>query len=308
MTNPSRIVGAGLSGLIAAHAWPSVPLVEAQTEPAPHRALLRFRSEAVSHLTGISFKKVLVRKGIWSRGEYRPPTIQLANAYSAKVTGRLIGDRSIWNLDPVERWIAPENFQEQLLNNVGNRVTFEAPDDMRGDKPFISTAPMPAALNALGIEYDALFERSPIDVRRYRVPKCDVHQTVYFPDFNTQLYRASITGDVLILESVATWQGQQSLDLGLRPFENEMTGAFRIALDACEPLGRVSQEYGKIVSLPDAQRKAILFKMTHDHGLYSLGRFATWRNVLLDDIVQDIQVIKNLMGAGDNYALRKKAS
>ncbi len=116
--NPSRIIGAGLSGLIAAHAWPSVPIVEAQSEPQPHKALLRFRSNAVSQLTGIEFKKVLVRKGLYSEGEYKPPTIALANQYSRKVLGRILGDRSVWNLDPVERWIAPENFQERLLDNV----------------------------------------------------------------------------------------------------------------------------------------------------------------------------------------------
>ncbi len=296
---PSRIIGAGLSGLIAAHAWPSVPVIEAQKEPQPHRAVLRCRSEAVSQLAGIAFKKVLVRKGLWSRGEFRAPTIALANAYSDKVLGRILGDRSIWNLDPVERWIAPENFQEQLLHNVGKRVTFEAPDDMCGDKPFISTAPMPVALNALDIAHEFTFERSPIDVQRYRVPRCNAHQTVYFPDTELNLYRASLTGNVLIVESVAT--------IKWMPCADQIDGAFGIRLSDCEPLGRVSQEYGKIVSLPDAARRALMFELTSEHGLYSLGRFAQWRNILLDDVVNDIHVIKKLL-ATDSYELRKAAS
>ena len=45
-----------------------------------------------------------------------------------------------------------------------------------------------------------------------------------------------------------------------------------------------------------------MHKMTVDHGVYSLGRFATWRNILLDDVVKDIDVIKSMMGQ-DKYGL-----
>lgn len=298
--NPSRIIGAGLSGLIAAHAWPSVPVVEASAEPKPHRALLRFRSDAVARLTGIEFKKVLVRKGLWSYGAYREPTIALANAYSQKVLGRILGDRSIWNLEPVERWIAPEDFQERLLDNVRARVTFGSPDDFMGSAPLVSTAPLPVVLNALGIAYksDTQFVRAMIEVKRYRVPRCDAHQTIYFPDPDIGLYRASITGDVLIVESMIN----QSAD-----FADILNTAFGINLSQCQSLGKVNQEFGKIVSLPDTRRRVLLFNLTADHGIYSLGRFAQWRNILLDDVVNDIQVIKKLMNT-DSYELRKAAS
>lgn len=303
MRTPSCIVGAGLSGLIAAHAWPSVPLLEAQTEPKPHRALLRFRSESVAHLTGIEFRKVLVRKGLWSRGTFAAPSIALANDYSRKVIGKLLGDRSIWSLDPVERWIAPEDFQERLLDNVRKRVTFSSPHAMRSSEPFISTAPMPVALRVLGIESDVSFERAAIKVQRYRVPNCDAHQTVYFSDPDINLYRASVTGSLLIIESV---YGKTLFDETQPPYA-EIAGAFRIDLRDCEPLGTVSQEVGKIVSLPDATRRALMYKLTSEHSLYSLGRFAQWRNILLDDVVKDIFVIKKLL-ATDRYELRKAAS
>lgn len=305
--NPSRIIGAGLSGLIAAHAFPSTPIVEASKEPKHHRALLRFRSDAVARLTGIEFKKVLVRKGLWSYGAFRQPTIALANAYSDKVLNRILGDRSVWALDPVERFIAPDDFQEQLLDNVRSRVTFGAPDDFKGNKPIISTAPMPVVLNTLGIPNNITFIRAAIEVTRYRVPRCDAHQTVYFPDPDVGVYRASITGDVLIVESVINKQ-QAILDLGIeRPFEMQLNAAFGIQLADCERLGKVNQEFGKIVNLPNNGRRMLLFNLTADHGIYSLGRFAQWRNILLDDVVQDIHVIKKLMNT-DRYELRKAAS
>lgn len=301
MTNPSRIIGAGLSGLIAAHAWPRVPIVEALSEPQPHRALLRFRSDVVANLTGIPFRKVLVRKGLWSRGKFVAPSIALANAYSRKVLGgRVIGDRSVWSLDPVERWIAPDNFQEQLLHHVMDRVTFNVADDMKvkDDRPFISTAPMLVALGTLGIKTPFSFQRWPIAVQRFLVPNCDVHQTIYFPDDGFSLYRASITGDVLIVESIGVENDTHPEDL---------EAAFGMRLDGCVSLGNVRQNYGKIINLPDAERRALLFKLTNEHGLYSLGRFAQWRNILLDDVALDIKVIKHLL-ATDRYELRKAAS
>jgi hypothetical protein len=59
----------------------------------------------------------------------------------------------------------------------------------------------------------------------------------------------------------------------------------------------VEQKYGKIIPLPDAVRKRVLHRLTQEHGIFSLGRFATWRNVLLDDVVQDIAVLRKLMKA-----------
>jgi hypothetical protein len=291
--NPSRIIGAGLSGLIAAHAWPNVPVIEESREFNVHRALLRFRSDAVARLTGIDFKKVLVRKGVWWRGAYRSPTIALANEYSLKVLNMILGDRSIWNLDPVERWIAPEDFQERLVNHVGKRIRFGTSDDFKGgrDTPFVSTAPMPVALNVLGIHNTILFNRAAIDVTRYRVPRCNAHQTVYFPDLDIAVYRASITDDVLIIERIVNKK------IAMED-EHVINVAFGIRIADLEPLGRTSMEFGKIVNLPDARRKTLMFMLTHEHGLYSLGRFAQWRNILLDDVVKDIHTIKKLMASG----------
>lgn len=298
--NPSRIIGAGLSGLIAAHAWPNVPIIEASPAPQPHRALLRFRTDKVARLTGIPFRKVLVRKGLWDDGKFREPTIALANAYSSKVLGRVLGDRSVWNLDPVERFIAPEDFQEQLLDNVRSRVTFACPDDFGVPKPIISTAPMPVVLNTIGIHNTIAFTRAMIEVRRWRVPYFDVHQTVYFPDPCIGMYRASITGDLLIVESM--------INKNLPDISEDIYGSFGIDLSKCEPLGKVNQEFGKIVSLADGRRKQLMFMLTHEHGVYSLGRFAQWRNILLDDVVDDIEVIKKLLASGSSYELRKAAS
>lgn len=293
------IAGAGLAGLLAAHAWPQATVFE--SEPAPrahHRALLRFRSNAVAQLVGVEFREVTVRKGIWCGGEYVAPSIEHANNYSRKCLGRIEGDRSIWNLDPVQRWIAPENLYEQLVDAVDRRIRWGEPCGFDEPQPIVSTAPLPVVLKVLGLQSDEYqFHRAPIHVARYRVPKCNVYQTVYFPAPQTSVYRASITGDLLIVESTVLLS-PEFVDPDRRLLEiNDVMEAF--AIYDVEPLDEGEQRYGKIVPLPDAQRRALLHKLTSEHHVYSLGRFATWRNVLLDDVVNDIAVIRRLLRASE---------
>jgi hypothetical protein len=44
--------------------------------------------------------------------------------------------------------------------------------------------------------------------------------------------------------------------------------------------------------------------MSDLYKVYSVGRYATWRNILLDDLVQDIQQVEKLFTQRDNYAKR----
>lgn len=299
MTTPI-IVGAGLAGLIAAHAWPTAQVLEAAPQPrSGHRALLRFRSEAVGRLTGIEFRKVTVRKGIWADYAFQTPEIRWANLYAQKVVGRLAGDRSIWNLDTVQRFIAPDNLYEQLLDSVGDRISWNTNASFGMRQLLVSTAPLPVVLKQLNIAAPVEFPRAPIHVTRWNVPGADVFQTVYFPERGIGLYRASITGDTLIAESVDPIEEDD---------EKEIERAFGIALGNCHRLEAVEQKYGKIAPIDDAVRKQLLFRLTHEHNIYSLGRFATWRNILLDDVVDDITMIKKLLKANNAYDVRRAAT
>jgi len=305
MSTTPTIIGAGLAGLIAAHAWPQAPLVEASPQPrAAHRALLRFRSDAVSRLTGIEFRKVMVRKGIWAEGRFQEPNIRWANLYAQKVLGhgQLKGERSIWKTEPVERFVAPDTLYEQLLESVSDRVTWNQGADFCRRDLLVSTAPMPVALATLGIKDEALqFPRSAIKVYRFRVPGADVFQTVYFPERHLEVYRASITGDTLIVETTAN----ACYDIDS---EEAVNNAFGLHWEQAEMIEQVDQKYGKIAPIDEALRKQLLFKLTHEHNIYSLGRFATWRNILLDDVVDDIAAIKRMLKANSAYDIRKAAS
>lgn len=288
------IVGAGLAGLIAAHAFPNYEIVEAAEGPkANHRAVLRFRGTAVSSLTGIEFRPVTVRKGIWEDGGWVSPNITSANAYSRKVIDRLV-DRSIWNLESVTRYIAPENFYERLLEHSQSRITWGEEYDysLHSETPVISTAPMPVVMDSLRKEKEG-FSSAGITVKRFRIPKCDVFQTVYFPDDDHSMYRASITGNLLICEFIGEAWGDWEIDV-----------AESFGISDLEKLEDARQNYGKIAPINEEYRRYVVAELTDKKNIYSLGRFATWRNILLDDVANDITVIKRLITNNTKYERR----
>lgn len=300
------IVGAGLSGLIAAHAWPRAQVIE--SSPAPrenHKAVLRFRGEQVSALTGIPFRKVMVRKAIYSGGQFVEPNVRHANRYATKVAGRLI-DRSIWNIEPAERYVAPDDLYGRLLANVGDRVRWGQKFEGWKDRshPIVSTIPMPSLLKSVldpDLPAPHEFKFAPIQVRRYKVFDCDVFQTVYFPDPKTQLYRATITGNTLIAEGMfpettaaSAFETTDEADFLEQVFG--IPGKLMLVTDT-------HQKYGKIAPIDDTDRREWIHILSEDFGIYSLGRFATWRNILLDDLIGDIAKIKSLM-SGDKYQRR----
>lgn len=293
----TTILGAGLSGLIAATQFHDAEVYEANGYDAiTHRAVLRFRSPVLSNLVGIPFRKVTVRKSIWMDGCHVLPNIQLANLYSRKTNGAYL-DRSIWNLDPVERYIAPETLQQDLAEIIGNRINWNSPigpndiDNLTGKEPVISTLPMPMLMDMLGHVDKPHFAFKSIVVDRYRVHGADVHQTVYFPSLDSAAYRASITGDMLIVERSGEMLSDDIADV---------CGAFGVHPADLEVIEEShKQRYGKIAPLAsDYERRAFIYETTTKHNIYSLGRFAVWRNILLDDVVHDTAVIKRLILQG----------
>jgi hypothetical protein len=291
------ILGAGLSGLIAAAVNPQARVLEALSKDRQqHRAVLRFRSAAVGDAVGIPFRKIRVYKNIWMEYKFHEPNIQLSNLYSHKVTDGYF-DRSIWKTESVERYIAPEDFILQLIDQVGDRVEWETPvHELPKNYPIISTIPMNAMLKLAGLEprKEVAFKFSPIRVQRFRVKAADVFQTIYYPSPATAVYRASITGDLLIVESV---EGVPEIS----PELTEVLDSFGLAESDLEVIdSNHKQSYGKIAPIDESFRRYAVEKLSQKHGVYSLGRFATWRNILLDDVLQDLTVIKKLVNA-DSY-------
>ena len=290
------ILGAGLNGCLAACRFKNAKIHEYLNTPSVHRAVLRFRSDAVSDLTGITFKKVEVQKGIVVDDNFVQPSIRLSNLYARKVSGMAV-TRSINNLDTSIRWIAPADFHAQLLTNLRDRIIVGStyvPNKF--DEPIISTIPLPVLCEKIGLAnpISQQEKEKPIHVLTIEFESADVYQTIYYPEHNTQVYRASMTGNMLIIESTAQVTSREAMRIMNHFGLHGMVHTFGKS---------IVQQFGKFIPLDDVKRKKLMFELTKDFGVYSLGRHATWRKLMLDDTPHDLDVIQRLIEV-DEYDIR----
>jgi hypothetical protein len=303
------IYGAGLAGLLAGNMLRSFKptICEAHKDlPNNHGALLRFRTDRVGTACAIPFKKVKVQKAIKYDGKtLTEPNLFLSNLYSQKVTGSILS-RSINNLDPVERYIAPWDLISQMSRNCNiefhNKMTLGDIEEVReweSHRPIISTIPMPALMKIMDWKDVPDWPHKEIWTQKARIesPKCDVYQTIYYPDPLVPFYRISVIGDIVISEFIRKPDGSIGPHI-----MSVLMDDFGIKPEAIVDMKQSSQKYGKIEPIDEELRKQFIFEMTTKYNIYSVGRFATWRQLLLDDVVEDIQHVEKFIRAKSDYA------
>ncbi len=291
------ILGAGMAGCLAGIINPNAQIYEPSNGDKRHKALLRFRTPEISKVTGIPFKQVKVIKAIWDAvdgKEVAPSPRHLIN-YSQKVSNQ-INIRSIQNIDPCNRWIAPHDFHDRLIELCKNRIEYNVDLEIKiraNTNTIISTLPIFAIAPLLGWDIKANIQHNSIYTSTFPIDHCDVYMTIYYPSMCTPVYRASITGNKLIIESISpiTKNELHEVDysFGL-PYQSEENGEWN-----------QEQKNGKMVPMDNKERKQFITELTRRLNIYSLGRFATWRNILLDDVINDIYVIRQLINAGHHY-------
>lgn len=299
-----NIIGAGLSGLICGALNAQSRIYERnKSDFVSHRAVLRFRDDKIAKSLGLTFRKVTVRKAIWADGIEVAPSPRWANLYSEKVRD-VLTDNSIWNVAPSERFIAPDDLHGILAEICGNRVSWGV-DVTAGllmelqeqPVPLVSTIPLPYLLKMLDWTAPFKFRYETILVDRFNIEDCDLFQTIYFPEPDLDIYRATLTGSLLTIEAATD-------AAPIRDWEIDVVKtAFGLNWIDLQPvLANHKQSFGKIAPVPEGPRKALLHALTQTMGVYSLGRFATWRNILLDDIYDDIGAIRKMI-TQSNYDL-----
>lgn len=298
------IIGAGMAGLLAGALNPGSVIYEAgQERESDHKAIFRCRKPDIGKMVGVPFKKVTVHKAIWFGGKEIAPTPRIAHMYSKKVTGT-ISARSIFNTSSVTRYIPPDDFIYQLkkrcdikYDNPFNDSDYNIIDF---NTPIISTIPlfsMIAHFPAVDIRENFIYQ--PIYVNQIHVPNCNSYCTIYYPDPEMSAYRASIDGDTLIIESIDLLSERELLII--------MESMGLLHPDFRFTIINHRQEFGKIIPIDEEKRKNAITRLTLEFGIYSLGRFATWRpKVMMDDVLEDIFVIRNLIEEGHYGSLKHR--
>lgn len=307
-----KIYGAGMAGLLAAGMLRrhSPVIYEAKPSlPNNHAALLRFRSDIVSQVTGIPFKQVEVQKGIILDDKFHTKsTIPMNNEYSKKVSGRY-QPRSSVNLNVAKRYIAPEDFISQISRGCTIKydsfLTMEKIEENDRKEPIISTIPMPTLMNIVGWPIEAYPEFEFFSIWSLSVEiedRIDLYQTIYYPENYLPHYRASITGNKLIIEFIRKVGEQEALGIAKKVARH--FGIFTGTFGKHELKG---QTYGKISPTNESRRREFMLAMTDQYNIYSVGRFATWRQLLLDDVVNDINKVAHWVDERDSYQRMKDA-
>lgn len=307
-----KIVGAGMAGLLAAnmlrHNDPVI--IEKQPRlPNNHSAVLRFRTHKVADAIGIRFKRVSMIK---ATQQWRNPVAD-ALAYSFK-NGRVrLSDRSvIAGLVQDERFIAPADLIAKMAKGLTIQYMTDfgkTSDGWNGD-PVISTLPMPTLMDILQYpERGNIAFRSVAGINiRCSIAATNAYISLLVPDPDIAWSRVSITGSEMIIEVPYVNENF--------PLENFTGMAGQFISQACDLLGIpvadthsveiVHQRYAKIMPIAEEVRRAFMFWATDTYNIYSLGRFATWRpGLLLDDLVHDIEKIREWIESADRYAVQK---
>ena len=293
------IVGAGMAGLLAANMLRKhgpVVLERSPDLPNNHSAVLRFRTNVVSEVLGIPFRRVTMMK---TTLPWMNPVAD-AMAYAKKNLGKYESDRSISRtVESAERWVAPPD----LIARMAESIDIRFGEDYRfneGRPKVISTVPMPALMKAIG--YDRRIKiafRSTAGINAIaRVDDCDAFVTINVPHPMLPYSRVSVTGDILIVEYPLRDQREEDETFYKdRLFE----AADLLGINGAD-IGEVKvkyQQYQKIAPIDDVERKNFIHYASSVKGVaWQLGRFATWRpGLLLDDLIKDVRLIERWMAS-----------
>ena len=316
------VIGAGLAGLFAAAILRDEcdSVLEAQSNlPNNHTALLRFRSSVVGDALNIPFRKVSVMKAVATMGK---GPIADAISYSLKTNGSA-QLRSIIGVNGMmeDRYIAPPDFPTRLREKVNCNIALDFEwngDNVLNSVPIISTIPMPVLMNLLGYEDRPEFKSVIGYTTTAQLRDTDLCATIYFPDPDVLPYRASITGDQLIVEYAFPNRSEEGAANAMKDLSEypkklhdhlwEVLEDFGMSAKQIVGVPKVKvQKYAKILPIPDDERKRFILWASEKYNVFSFGRFATWRpGLLMDDLVHDLRVIQSIVNGGTSYNERKR--
>lgn len=322
------IIGAGLAGSIAYKALSSYSpeMYEAKEyseDISDHSAIMRIRNLDVAKYLGCPYKEIRVEKFIKYDGKiYDKCTPKMNNLYSRKLYGS-IAERSVMSLGRQKRYLL--DFKAIKDDNTHYGMSLTAMSE--GTAAFILTSDLEGLITPIDLlearaepeEYDICISTIPMFVMNdickspfaRNIPfhgitiysTClklsigsDVHQTLYYPDPDCEAYRATLQDNILIIESLEPllqWELESVVD---------DFGIDKDSTNIDKPLHFInphSQAYGKLHSMDDDVRKSMILWLTEQFNIYSFGRYAVWKSLRADHLIDDIEKIKHMIKVGE---------
>lgn len=261
--------------------------------------------------------------------------IKFDNLYSQKVTGKIqrrsIGNLGVGKryippadfFDQLEKKCEKLSIEFKQITELSKYHPSKFLRDFTGfaGEKTISTLPMPKMYKFVHPE-EVKFDFEKVYVVEFTIDNCNVHQTIYYPSksLNDPAYRISVVGNSIKCEiSQETIKEFYDYDKEfkannfkfqelLERLDTQIYTSFGISLpeeivesavQKClfDGVDKVihEQKFGKISPLNEQLRHSIIYNLTKQYGIYSLGRFSCWRQIMLDDVVQDVKRIENFL-------------
>lgn len=295
------VLGAGISGALACGYFrASKPKVFDSKGVSDifssHKAVMRIRDKNVGLILGTDLTEIEIRRQILFEGTLQDrPNIESGNSYSIKTQGSLLY-RSISEEYTEKRYlikkyqISDEIYPNHNFQRVNDGLAYFEVNGESVSYPYdvcISTIPMNVMVKKMGIDFGVKFKFSPIYVYRSKLNiSSEVHQTIYVPDLLNPIYRATVEGEDLIVEAVATVSNENI---------RYILGKFGLSPDKTGDWEEHVQRYGKIHPIEGDIRKFIIKDLTDRYNIYSLGRFSIWRNIRVDNLIGDLEKISHMI-------------
>lgn len=294
------IIGAGLSGVMAYKFFKEMDYVESikvfEKSPAEsfltnHSAILRVKTLDVINILKCRYSEIKIEKNYFYDDCLSPvPTIKSKNEYSRKVTGE-IHERSIGmeNENRTRYLIELSSIKVDLYDFCFSTDFFSQQEKF---DVIISTIPMPDLLLKKKISLDEEFcLKAVATINAKSSVKINTNQTIYVSDPEYSCYRISIQQNQAVIAEFA------DLDPEISYGEfNSLIELFALQEKDMSEIKHNVLSYGKIIPINSDYRKHLIMKLSEEYSIYSLGRFAIWKNsVGADDVAKDIRKIETML-------------
>ncbi len=222
--------------------------------------------------------------------------------------------RSILDLSDSTRYVCPSDFIQRLASTASITYDIDFQDwssNLIKDDcpPVISTLPVPIMMNLFDWDDIPAFNTLPGTTIRVKINQelePTMHATLYSACDIDLWYRATICDRDVIIECMSGNLDfkfilrEACFKLGIKIMDLDM--------DTMAVHENPHQKMSDLDAAGELSVKRFIMWLSETHGIYSLGRMATWRpKLLLDDVVNDVRVIQRMIdGAQSNYNMAIK--